>query len=663
MNSPAQASPDAWRRRLSHPSLSTPSSTPLTESPSGGSYLPLPLHLPSVSGLRAALLGYLGEAEAALRERLEVESSGYFDGEGDERAHSPPVSSEDETDNTDSDTPMGTSTAVQAHGQLRRRRAGPSSPLEEKRFDPIEPGVLDQLAKLREDVISLVPGNAKEWLHSLPTQLHRVDNCLADPLSAPKHAIKGARRRVIDVVHAMLPPDDWEGWERLGWDQGEGEGEDDESTPRQIRHIKSCSLDGQYSPEDDEPEYLFPNRTPAPAQAVARHRHRRARSLGAADVASLPPFLDQLDQWIRPALTDVSAIVDDTGEAAPVEEVVESGEETEDADSDDLEPCEKHGAHLASPYSCPSIEESLVRSDYGAKLITFEDLPFWWRNNQYIHTGYRFIPLGKSGPIPLIKSAFALHNETVNIQSHLIPTVLILAVIPLIVWKSPLPNAHWIDTAMLVSYLLAATSCLFSSASWHVLSGCSNKRWFEWGACVDYIGISWLIAMSFNTVVYNAYYCSPKTVLFYTTVNVAFGALGSYLPFQKWFNQRKNKHWRILFFLALNVAMFAPCVQLFGTHGLEAGFRFVKPFTWSILSYVLGLICYAFHFPECKFPGRFDRLGASHQLWHTGIVCAIYLHYRAIFAAYNARWEYSCMASEPSASLPMVVTQMLFSKA
>jgi adiponectin receptor len=43
---------------------------------------------------------------------------------------------------------------------------------------------------------------------------------------------------------------------------------------------------------------------------------------------------------------------------------------------------------------------------------------------------------------------------------------------------------------MLVCYLLAAVSCLFTSASWHVLSGCASRRWFEWGACVDYIGIS-----------------------------------------------------------------------------------------------------------------------------------------------------------------------------
>jgi adiponectin receptor len=53
------------------------------------------------------------------------------------------------------------------------------------------------------------------------------------------------------------------------------------------------------------------------------------------------------------------------------------------------------------------------------------------------------------------------------------------------IYSSPLPGAHVLDTATLVVYLLAAAACLISSAGWHVLSGCAAKRWFEWGACVD----------------------------------------------------------------------------------------------------------------------------------------------------------------------------------
>jgi adiponectin receptor len=50
-----------------------------------------------------------------------------------------------------------------------------------------------------------------------------------------------------------------------------------------------------------------------------------------------------------------------------------------------------------------------------------------------------------------------------------------------------------------------------------------------------------LIAASFGTVVYNAFYCRPKLVYLYLGTNAACGALGSYLPFQRWFNMRRMK--------------------------------------------------------------------------------------------------------------------------
>jgi adiponectin receptor len=411
--------------------------------------------------------------------------------------------------------------------------------------------------------------------------------------------------------------------------------------------------EGSDEDDEDEPEYLFPNRTPAPAHAFRRHRHPRSKSLSEADYADRGSMFS----WhLRP---EIAAVVDDEGDddGSVVDEVLMAEHEQHD----EMRDCDKHGGHLVPNMGVP-IEEALVRSEQGHKLITYDDLPIWWRNNQYLHTGYRFIPLGRNGPIPLIKSAFRMHNETVNIHSHFVPTLFILGVIPFIVWRTPLPDAHWIDTAMLISYLLAAMSCLVSSAGWHVLSGCANKRWFEWGACVDYIGISWLIAMSFNTVVYNAFYCRGTSVLTYTCINVAFGGLGSYLPFQKWFNQRKNKPWRILFFLCLNVAMFAPMVALFLEHGRHVAGKFVAPFFYSVAMYLLGLCFYAFHFPECAAPGKFDRFGASHQLWHLSIVAAIILHYRAIFVAYDARWSLSCAAPDAGSPVPLAISAFLFGK-
>jgi adiponectin receptor len=75
--------------------------------------------------------------------------------------------------------------------------------------------------------------------------------------------------------------------------------------------------------------------------------------------------------------------------------------------------------------------------------------------------------------------------------------------------------------------------------------------------------------------------------------------------------------------------MVAPMVQLFYQHGYEKGSKFVgtsavarncgiaddiAPFGLSVITYVIGLLFYAFHFPECFRPGKFDTWGHSHQV-------------------------------------------------
>lgn len=369
------------------------------------------LSLPSVSvsGLRAALLGYLGEAEIALRERLGATHNEHNNEYSS--ASSPSPSSEDDTDYDtfdEHDSPAMTSARQNQGDQVPglRRRLGPAgsstdtSNASTSRLTAAAneaDAILDSLRTLREDVAAYVPAGfsmpklpleaQREWLRALPTRLQDVDLCVdreawPDPVSASNRAVRSARRRVIDYVHALLPPDDWHGWESLGW-------EDDDSsvcTPRRPTHTRSCSLDERFArtdedneDDDDEPEYLFPNRTPAPAHAFRRHRHDhpRSKSLGEADYADR----GSLFTWhLRP---EVASVVDDEGDdGSVVDEVLLAEHEA----NDEVRDCEKHGSHLV-PDMGPSIEEAILRSEHGTKLITYQDLPFWWRNNQYLHTG------------------------------------------------------------------------------------------------------------------------------------------------------------------------------------------------------------------------------------------------------------------------------------
>ena len=130
------------------------------------------------------------------------------------------------------------------------------------------------------------------------------------------------------------------------------------------------------------------------------------------------------------------------------------------------------------------------------RLLRYEELPQDWKNNQHILSGYRFIGIDRWGAI--LRSAFQFHNETINIHSHFFGFLSLLYLACFILPNSPAasPDAHWGDMAIAALFIGAGMKCLLCSTAWHLLSGCASEGWHRGAACVDYVGISGLIAAS-----------------------------------------------------------------------------------------------------------------------------------------------------------------------
>lgn len=310
------------------------------------------------------------------------------------------------------------------------------------------------------------------------------------------------------------------------------------------------------------------------------------------------------------------------------------------------------------------IAKDLARN--GQELIHYEHLPAFFRNNEHILSGYRFIPVENWQA--LLRSTFQIHNETGNIHTHLWG---LAAIVPLF-WPSKGLDDQTTPMDRLVQtvYLLAAAKCLTLSVSWHVMAGCSDRKWFERFACVDYTGIAWLVAASIWTTVYNCFYCQPNLALFYSFTTLVVGLAGAILPWAEWFNKRENKMLRIAVFLTMCATALAPFTHAAFEHGLAKTMAFFSPIFPSLAFYIGGLVFYATQFPESWAPGRFDTWGHSHQLWHIGIVLAIVFHYRAALVFHANRFEFSCAvpgantaagvgASDPSSAATTVLQQAL----
>jgi adiponectin receptor len=61
-------------------------------------------------------------------------------------------------------------------------------------------------------------------------------------------------------------------------------------------------------------------------------------------------------------------------------------------------------------------------------------------------------------------------------------------------------------------------------------------------------------------------------------------------------------------------------------------------------SYLIGVGIYIARVPERFFPGKFDFIGHSHNIWHIFVVTAAIFHYFACLEVYHTRQQMKCPA-------------------
>ncbi|GAD93475.1 IZH family channel protein [Paecilomyces variotii No. 5] len=276
------------------------------------------------------------------------------------------------------------------------------------------------------------------------------------------------------------------------------------------------------------------------------------------------------------------------------------------------------------------------------RLIHYSDLPHPWRVNPHILQGYRFT----TSKVECVTSMFTFSNELVNIWSHLIGLFIVLSIA---FYFYPLnPNftlSTKTDVVIAAVFFFAACKCLVCSTMWHTMNSIASQSLMERFACVDYTGISLLVAASIVTTEYTAFYCEPTSRWTYILLTSALGIGGVILPWNPTFN-RADMNWaRVAFYVTLACTGFAPLAQLSYTRGLDWCLYFYAPLMKSLLVYFAGAVIYASQIPERWRPGLFDYVGGSHNIWHIAVLGGILFHYHAmqeLFAGAFVRAQQEC---------------------
>ncbi|KAJ3104385.1 hypothetical protein HDU96_008935, partial [Phlyctochytrium bullatum] len=346
----------------------------------------------------------------------------------------------------------------------------------------------------------------------------------------------------------------------------------------------------------------------------------------------------------------------------------------------------------------PKCREDALRlgTQFMDTTVGYAKMPSWYHDNQYIRTGYRRIQFTYKG---CVRSLLYLHNETGNIYTHLIGTVLFFVLMgvsfgrtgggggeggvvgngtaaptatvtvaptatpsatptavassTVVEWSyaSVIPilsNTTAFDITVMCVFLVSAVLCLGLSTTYHLCCCHSMEVSKAWNKA-DYVGIVFLIVGSFIPSVFFGFYCSPALQLAYIGTMAVLGLATAIATLSKRLSHPKYRNLRTTLFLSLGLAGLVPLVHSMVLYGTDFAYKAMSLQYLGIMGclYVLGALIFASRVPERWWPGKFDLWLTlapflhrdtqfhSHQIFHCLVVAAAIVHYVGLAKAYR----------------------------
>ncbi|KIW20025.1 hypothetical protein PV08_00600 [Exophiala spinifera] len=307
----------------------------------------------------------------------------------------------------------------------------------------------------------------------------------------------------------------------------------------------------------------------------------------------------------------------------------------------------KPRAKLARAPSNSHEERPCPRSFIGhRKLLAYEELPDWYQDNHFLRSGYR--PVSESWLI-CAYSLGHLHNETVNIYTHLIPGAgFILSQAVLYRWIYHLyPEASLLDHFVFGCNVAAAMITMALSAAYHTLMN-HSMHMSSLMLRVDYVGILTLILGSFFSGIYVGYRCEPTLCWTYWTMIIALSIITSVLVLHPQLQGLKYRAHRSWAFILTALSGFAPIIHGLFLYGwnemlIRSGMQY---YLLEGLVYGIGAFFFLTRVPESIWPGSFDIWLSSHQVFHVLVVVASLVHLYGVWVAFD--WNYHNIRTCPA---------------
>ncbi|EEB07743.1 hemolysin-III family protein [Schizosaccharomyces japonicus yFS275] len=284
-----------------------------------------------------------------------------------------------------------------------------------------------------------------------------------------------------------------------------------------------------------------------------------------------------------------------------------------------------------------------LRRHKGYPLLKWNEIQPWQQDNQYIVRAYR--PASNSF-LRSIQSIGHIHNETVNIWTHLLGALYFLYMIHGVRNLLSRDTTTAEDRYVVLVFIVSAFTMLAMSTAYHTLCN-HSPRVAKFGNKLDYLGIVVMIVGSFVPSIHYGFACHASFQVLYTATIFSIGVIAVFACCLERFRKPQWRVYRAGIFTAMGLfgilpvahaATLYPLGQLLSSMGL--GYLILQ----GVL-YIIGAVLYAMRFPEKTKPGIFDVLGSSHQWFHLFVLTASLCHFRGIYVAYAYFHDHpSCLA-------------------
>lgn len=274
-------------------------------------------------------------------------------------------------------------------------------------------------------------------------------------------------------------------------------------------------------------------------------------------------------------------------------------------------------------------EKTLVK-----RVFLWREIPVWQQDNEHILDGY---VKETNSFVKCFESLFYVHNETVNIYSHLIPGLIFFAILFLNKYYiSHYTTTSIIDYFFIDLFFFGAFTCLILSSTFHCFKSHSLKI-ATFGNKLDYLGIVILIVTSMLSILSFGFYDNSSMFYLFSSITVFFGTCCGIFSLKDRFRSRKWRPYRASMFVIFGLSAILPIFTGIWHYGLKETIVRIQ-LKWIVLEgffYIFGAFLYAIRIPERLNPGMFDNWGHSHQIFHIMVVIASLCHLQGLLKSYG----------------------------